>query len=52
MNDISEVTTAFNSILFADDSTFLNSINATFPIHDLNKELETNINKELPKIYD
>ena len=52
MNDIEEASSALNSILFADDSTFMSSMNAVFPNHKLDHNFEENINKELSKIYD
>ena len=52
MNDIEEASKALNSILFADDSTFITSINAVFPNIKMDIQYELNINKELEKIYD
>ena len=51
MNDIEEASTALNSILFADDSTFITSINAVFPNIKIDYKYEQNINIELEKIY-
>ena len=52
MNDIEEASSALKSILFADDSTFMSSMNAIFPNHKIDHHFEENINKELQKIYD
>ena len=52
MNDIEEASSALNSILFADDSTFISSINSVFPEHRIDMSFEENINKELEEIYD
>ena len=51
MNDIEEASLALSSILFADDSTFINAINAVFPNIKIDNTFEININKELEKIY-
>ena len=47
MNDIEEASAFFNCILFADDSTFLNSMNTDLTIVHSNV-----INDELAKIHD
>ena len=52
MNDIEVVSDVFNAILFADDSTFITTINASLSSKMLNKSFETLINNELRKIYD
>ena len=52
MNDIEEASSALKSILFADDSTFMSSMNAIFPNHIIDHNFEINMNKELEKIYD
>ena len=51
MNDIDEASSALISILFADDSTFMSSINTVFPNNKIDCQFEENINKELEKIY-
>ena len=51
MNDIDEASSALNSILFADDSTFMSTINAVFPNRKIDARFEENMNKELEKIY-
>ena len=51
MNDINEASSALNAILFADDSTFMSSINTVFPIQKIDKQFENNMNIELEKIY-
>ena len=52
MNDINEAREILSSILFADDSTFLNSLNASFDSNISRSEFETIFNRELNKIYD
>ena len=52
MNDIEEASSALNAILFADDSTFISSINTVFPNIKMDIEFQGNINAELEKIYD
>ena len=52
MNDIEEASSALNSILFADDSTFMSSMNAIFPNHNIDQNFERNMNNELKKVYD
>lgn len=52
MNDIEEASPALNPILFADDSTFITSINAVFPNLKMDEQYELKINIELEKIYD
>ena len=52
MNDIEEASTALISILFADDSTFMSTMNATFPTSKFDETFEIAINRELSKIYD
>ena len=52
MNDIQEASAAFSSVLFADDSTFINSMNTNIHTHASNTEIEHFLNKELAKIYD
>ena len=47
MNDIEEASSALSSILFADDSTFINSINAVFQNPKIDNSLEVNMNREL-----
>ena len=51
MNDIHEASTALSAILFADDSTFMSSINTVFPIQKIDQLFEENMNKELEKVY-
>ena len=55
MNDISEATEIFHSILYADDTTLterLSSFNIVIDGNEINKQnLENNINNELDKIY-
>ena len=51
MNDIEEASTALNCILFADDSTFMNTINTVFPNQKIDCVFEQNMNEELDKIY-
>ena len=46
MNDIEEASTALTSILFADDSTFMSSMNTVFPNIKLDSEFEKNMNIE------
>ena len=50
MNDIQEASDAFSSVLFADDSTFLNSMNASLNTDSSITELNEYLNKELDKI--
>ena len=52
MNDIQEASAAFSSVLFADDSTFINSMNASIHTNTTNADLELFLNVELAKIYD
>ena len=52
MNDIEVASSAMNSILFADDSTFISSLNAVFPYIEIDQNYEQKINKELEKVYD
>ena len=52
MNDIAVVSETFNAILFADDSTFVTSINASLSSKNFDKNFESKINLELKKIYD
>ena len=52
MNDIQEASGAFSSVLFADDSTFINSMRTTINSDTSNTELELFLNKELKNIYD
>ena len=51
MNDIEVASKAFDAILFADDSTFLTTMNASFPSTHLDTTFENYINKELEKIF-
>ena len=51
MNDIDEASSALISILFADDSTFMSSMNTIFPNQKIDSHFEKNINHELEKIY-
>ena len=51
MNDIEEASSALSSILFADDSTFINEINAVFQNTKIDNSVEENMNRELEKIY-
>ena len=51
MNDIDEASSALDAILFADDSTFMSAINAVFPNKNIDQRFESNMNKELEKIY-
>ena len=52
MNDIRNASELLSSVLFADDSTFLNSINATLSSSINKHECESTINIELKKIHD
>ena len=49
MKDINEASSALNCILFADEFTFIKSINAVFPNKRIDKQFEHNINLELEK---
>ena len=51
MNDIEVVSSVFNAILFADDSTFITTINASLSANKLDTRFENLINNELNKIY-
>ena len=51
MNDIEVVSDTFNAILFADDSTFITTINASLSSKKLDKNFESKINLELNKVY-
>ena len=52
MNDIETVSETFKAILFADDSTFITTINASQPAKLIDKKFEDHINAELEKVYD
>ena len=52
MNDIEVVSDLFNAILFADDSTFITTINASLSSKNLDKPFETLLNDEVDKIYE
>ena len=52
MNDIEVVSSMFDAILFADDSTFKTTMNASLPAKKIDKRYENRINDELKKIYD
>ena len=52
MNDIETVSETFNAILFADDSTFITTINAYLPAKSIDRKFEDHINTELKKVYD
>ena len=52
MNDIEVVSTAFDAILFADDSTFITTINTSLTAKQLDRNFESKMNIELEKIYD
>ena len=52
MNDIELVSDTFDAILFADDSTFITTINVSLAANKLDTSFERHINKELQKIYD
>ena len=49
MNDIKEASDSLNPILFADDSTFMTSLSATFPNQKFDKYYERSLNIELEK---
>ena len=49
MNDIETVSDAFNAVLFADDSTFITTINISLPIKHMNKQFENFLNSEFEK---
>ena len=52
MNDIETVSSAFDAILFADDSTFLTTISVSLKASKINNRFEQYINRELEKVYD
>ena len=51
MNDIEVASDRFNAVLFADDSTFVTTIRASFPSKSIDKDFETIMNSELEKVY-
>ena len=52
MNDIEVVSDMFDAILFADDSTFLTTINTSLTAKKLDSNFERLVNRELKNIYD